>query len=68
MKLSAIIAKASSYMKGKRTWNLCLTEKMHIAGNFNNPSYLNKRSELALRCRHRTKFLLIPEREEEGEG
>ena len=62
-----IIAKASSYKKGNRTCNLCLTEKMHIVQNFNNPSYLNKRSELALRRRQRTKFLLIPPKEREEE-
>ena len=37
----SIIAKASSYKKGNRTCDLCLTKKMHIADNFNNPSYLN---------------------------
>ena len=61
----SIIAKASSYKKVNRACDLCLTEKMHIAQIFNNPSYLNKRSEIALRCRHRTKFLLIPPKERE---
>ena len=41
--------------------------KYKINNIFNNPSYLNKRSELALRCRHRTKFLLIPPKEREEE-
>ena len=39
----SIIANASSYKKGNKTCDLCLIEKMHIADNFNNPSYLNKR-------------------------
>ena len=31
-----------------------------ISKHFINQTYLNKRSELALRCQHRRKFLLIP--------
>ena len=53
-----IIANATSYRKGNRYCDLCLTEKLHILRNFQNPSYLNKRSELAQRCRHRAKFRL----------
>ena len=44
----AIVARAPSYKKGNRSCDLCLTEKMYIADSFNNPAYLNKRSELAL--------------------
>ena len=56
----SIIQKASSYRKGNRTCDLCITEKLHISKYFNDPNHLNKRSELALRCRHRRKFLLAP--------
>ena len=56
----SIIANATPYSKGNRQCDLCLTEKLHISKTFGNPSYLNKRSELALRCRHRAKFLLVP--------
>ena len=63
----SIIARAPSYKKGNRQCDLCLTEKLHIANTFNNPAFLNKRSELALRCRHRTKFLLSPPTEGEEE-
>ena len=63
----SIIARAPSYRKGNRQCDLCLTEKLHIANTFNNPAFLNKRSELALRCRHRTKFLLSPPTEGEEE-
>ena len=44
-----------------------MTEKMYIADTFNNPYYLNKRSELALKCRHKAKFLLIPPKTQEEE-
>ena len=54
----SILANAPSYKKGSRYCDLCLTEKLHILKNFQNPSYLNKRSELAQRCRHRAKYLL----------
>ena len=53
-----IVAKASSYNKGSRYCDLCLTEKLVIMKNFSDPEYLNKRTEMAQRCRHRQKFLL----------
>ena len=40
---------------------------MYMADSFNNPAYLNKRSELALKCRHKAKFLLIPPKKREEE-
>ena len=54
----SILANATSYQKGNRYCDLCLTEKFHILKILHNPSYLNKRSELAQRCRHRSKYLL----------
>ena len=54
----SILTTAPSYRKGSRYCELCLTEKLYILKTFNNPSYLNKRSELAQRCRHRAKHLL----------
>ena len=54
----SILATAPSYRKGSRYCELCLTEKLYILRTINNPSYLNKRSELAQRCRHRAKHLL----------
>ena len=53
-----IIDKAPSYTKGQRYCNLCLTEKLWLLKASSNPAYLNKRSELALRCRHKAKFRL----------
>ena len=53
-----IIDRAPSYRKGQRYCNLCLTEKLWLLNTTNNPAYLNKRSELALRCRHKAKFRL----------
>ena len=63
----SIVARAPSYKKGNRSCDLCLTEKMYIADTFNNPAYLNKRTELALKCRHKAKFLLIPPKTREEE-
>ena len=54
----SILAKAPSYQKGNRYCDLCLTEKLHILMNIEDNSYLNKRSELAQKCRHKAKFLL----------
>ena len=54
------------HVTGGRQCDLCLTEKLFILKNFNNPNYLNKRSELALKCRHKAKFLLIPPTDREG--
>ena len=53
-----IIKHATSYKKGARYCDLCLTEKLCLLSTFAYPSFLNKRSELAQRCRHRAKFLL----------
>ena len=63
----SIIGRATSYRKGSRQYDLCLSEKMFISVTFDNPDYLNKRSEIALRCRHRKKFLLIPPDDGEDE-
>ena len=56
----SILAHAPAYSKGNRNCDLCLTDKIHIARNFNDPAYLNRRSELAQRCRHKPTFLLQP--------
>ena len=58
----SILTKATSYRKGNRQCDLCLTEKVHIMRNLDNKNCLNKRSELATRCRHKEKFLLQPTR------
>ena len=56
----SIAAKASPYQKGNRYCDLCLTEKILIMRNFANPASLNKRTELAAKCRHKEKHLLDP--------
>ena len=50
---------APAYSLGNRTCDLCLTEKVEIAKNYKDPGYLNRRGELAHRCRHRTRHLLF---------
>ena len=54
----SILTKATPYRKGGRQCDLCLTEKLFISKTFNNPQYLNQRTEIALKCRHKKKFLL----------
>ena len=56
----AILAHAPAYSKGNRSCDLCLTQKLYISKNSQNPQYLNKRSELAQKCRHRHRHLLQP--------
>lgn len=51
-----IIDHARPYTNGRKTCNLCLTEKFHIITS--NLKLLNKRSELVSTCRHVNKFLL----------
>ena len=53
-----ILAKVPKYKLGTRSCNLCLTEKLLILKNAGNPCYLNKRSELAQKCRHKAKMRL----------
>ena len=48
-----VIAKAKSYSAGSKDCNLCLTEKVYILKNSRDQRCLNKRSELAQKCRHK---------------
>lgn len=56
----SILKTATPHVKGGRTCDLCLTEKLFISKTFQNPQYLNQRTELALKCRHRRGYLLTP--------
>ena len=53
-----VLEKAPSYKKGGRACHLCLTEKLHIMSHLDDITYLNRRSELAAKCRHKAKFRL----------
>ena len=53
-----ILDKAQPYRKGARFCGLCTAEKIHIMRNIQNPQYLNKRTEVSQKCRHRAKFRL----------
>ena len=55
-----ILDHAHTYSLGGKNCELCLTEKLHIARSLKNPLHLNKRGELAQRCRHKHSFLLQP--------
>ena len=51
------ISRPQPFQKGQRTCQLCLTEKFMIAKE-RGRHMLNKRSEIAKRCRHREKCML----------
>ena len=46
------------YTAGSKSCELCLAEKVAIGRHSDDPNYLNKRSELAQACRHRTRYKL----------
>ena len=50
-----IINQVILYKPGQKCCNLCLTEKLKIL-LANQPTTLNKRSELTGKCRHKNKF------------
>ena len=53
-----ILYRAPSYMAGQKNCSLCLTEKLAIARTTEDQMYLNKRNELAQKCKHKHKFKL----------
>ena len=63
----SILAHAPAYKLGQRNCDLCLTEKVEIAKNYSNPLYLNKRGEIAQKCRHKRTYLLQPPQKGEQE-
>ena len=63
----SVLAHAPAYRLGQKQCDLCLTEKTEIAKNFKNPQYLNKRGEIAQKCRHKRIHLLQPPKKGEGE-
>lgn len=52
-----ICTRAQAYRNGTKRCNLCLTEKLCLI-NADRSTTLNKRSELASKCRHENKFYL----------
>ena len=55
-----IVARAKKYSPGASKCNLCIEEKLQIILASKNKDFLllNRRSEIASSCRHRTKFKL----------
>ena len=53
-----IITTAPTYRRGQRYCSLCLTEKLFIAKNWKNPKCINKRTDIALKCKHRSRHRL----------
>ena len=56
----SILGHAPAYKPGNKNCDLCLTEKAQIARNFSKKEYLNKRTEIAQKCRHKSRYLLQP--------
>ena len=53
-----VLASAPTYKLGGRSCSLCLAEKLLIIKNSGNPCFLNKRTELAQKCRHKAEWRL----------
>ena len=53
-----ILANPKPYMKGGRACDLCLTEKLYICKGFQDKRQLNRRTDIALKCKHRAKHRL----------
>ena len=53
-----IIQKCSTYKPGNFNCDLCISEKLHIIKNANNPNNINKRNDIATKCAHTSKFTL----------
>ena len=53
-----ILQHATTYNPGRRYCDLCLSEKLFISKYLQDPNHLNKRSDLATKCRHRARFKL----------
>jgi hypothetical protein len=62
-----IIATAQPYRTGQKTCQLCSTEKLKIPEHANDKSSLNKRSEIAQKCRHKL-FHTLAKAGSEGAG
>ena len=50
--------KCSVYKPGNSHCDLCLSEKLFIIKNANNPNNINKRNDVGGKCMHTMKFLL----------
>ena len=62
-----IIATAQPYKTGQKACQLCLTEKLKILEHTNSKDSLNKRSEIAQKCRHKL-FHTLAKTGSEGVG
>ena len=53
-----IVKTALPYQKGSRACALCLTEKLLILENFNDSRMLNRKTDIALKCKHKGRHRL----------
>ena len=53
-----IIKKCRTYQPGNQNCDLCLSEKLNIIKNANNPYNINKRNDIATKCAHSKNFTL----------
>ena len=52
----SILKRAISYTGGSKRCNLCLEEKFWILKDINKDNFLDKRSEIFGKCRHKNRF------------
>ena len=53
-----ILANPPVYRIGGRHCDLCLTEKLHISKKYNDNKCVNRRNDIALKCKHRARHRL----------
>ena len=53
-----IIKKCRTYQPGNQNCDLCLSEKLNIIKNANNPYNINKRNDISTKCAHSKNFTL----------
>ena len=50
-----ILKKCNTYEIGQKSCDLCLSEKLHIIRNLQNPNLINKRTDIGNKCIHKMK-------------
>lgn len=50
-----ILKKCNTYEIGQKSCDLCLSEKLHIIRNLQNPNLINKRTDIGNKCLHKMK-------------
>ena len=53
-----ILKRCPAYTPGDKACALCVSEKVFILKHITDPSYINKRTDIGNKCRHRWKYTL----------